>query len=350
MAIDNAEREARLAALQARMAEHSLSGHWEKRKAMAELVPWVWPWESIYGCLYEAGEVMGIGGAEEANNRRTVQLVNPGLADVKATSRTLQMSIQLVNGGEIAASHRHSIAALRFVIESTGTYTTVEGEQMMMAPGDLVLTPNWQWHDHANYTDGPAIWIDVLDLHLVRGLGAAFQEPFPEGAAQPIAKGDGYSRRLLSAVRPPDQIGSPEFAAFNYKWTDTLAALEEREDVGDVDPYDGVLLRYANPLTGGPTMPTIDCHVQLIPPGAKLVPHRHTGTTIYHVVRGQGTSVVGKTRADGETLVWGTRDCFFVPSWSWHEHWNESSEAAILFSVTDRPVLERIGLFREDAG
>ena len=348
MAIDNAEREARLTALHERMAASSLSGHWQERKPLAELVPWVWPWGSIYGCLYESGEVMSIGGAEDANNRRTVQLVNPGLSDVKATSRTLQMSIQLVNAGEIAESHRHSIGALRFVVESTGAYTTVEGEQMVMEPGDLVLTPNWTWHDHANYTDGAAIWIDVLDLHLVRGLGAAFQEPFPEGAAQPIAKGDGYSRGLLSAVRPRDQIGSPEFAAFNYKWSDTLAALREREEAGDVDRYDGVLLRYANPLTGGPTMPTIDCHVQLIPPGAKLLPHRHTGTTVYHVVSGQGMSVVGKTRADGETLTWGERDCFFVPSWSWHEHRNTSSEPAILFSVTDRPVLEGIGLYRED--
>lgn len=346
---NQADLDARLNALHQRMAAISLSGHWQERESLAELVPWVWRWRDIYDCLQEAGEVMKIGGAEDANNRRTVQLVNPGLANVKSTSRTLQMSIQLVNAGEIAESHRHSIAALRFVVESSGTYTTVDGEQMIMSPGDLVLTPNWSWHDHANYTDGPAIWIDVLDLHLVRGLGALFQEPFPEGAAQPIAKPDGYSRKMLNAIRPPTAIGSPEFAAFNFKWTDALDALNERWEAGDTDPHDGVLLRYANPLTGGPTMPTIDCQVQLIPPGAKLQPHRHTGTTIYHVVSGSGTSTVGKTRGDSETLTWGERDCFFVPSWSWHAHANDTNEPAILFSVTDRPVLETFGLHRTDA-
>ena len=39
----------------------------------------------------------------------------------------------------------------------------------------------------------------------------------------------------------------------------------------------------------------------------------------------------------------------FVPSWNWHRFENKSSkDAAILFSVTDRPVLESLGLFREE--
>ena len=75
----------------------------------------------------------------------------PSLTNKKATSRTLQMSIQLVKPGERAECHRHTAAALRFVVEGDGTgYTNVEGEQMLMEPGDLVLTPNWTWHDHYN--------------------------------------------------------------------------------------------------------------------------------------------------------------------------------------------------------
>ena len=42
-------------------------------------------------------------------------------------------------------------------------------------------------------------------------------------------------------------------------------------------------------------------------------------------------------------------DCFFVPSWNWYQFRNKSGkEPAIIFSVTDRPVLETLGLFREE--
>ena len=114
-------------------------------------MPHLWPWSVIYSCLMESGEVVKLGGVDDAANRRTVQLVNPALTQRKATSRTLQMSIQLVKPGERAECHRHTAAALRFVVEGDGTgYTNVEGEEMLMEPGDLVLTPNWTWHDHFN--------------------------------------------------------------------------------------------------------------------------------------------------------------------------------------------------------
>jgi gentisate 1,2-dioxygenase len=48
-------------------------------------------------------------------------------------------------------------------------------------------------------------------------------------------------------------------------------------------------------------------------------------------------------------MQWGPHDCFFVPSWNWHSFANKSkTEPAIIFSVTDRPVLETLGLFREE--
>ena len=82
--------------------------------------------------------------------------------------------------GEIARAHRHSAAALRLIIEGKGGYTVVNGERVPMYPGDLVLTPNWCWHDHANDTDAPMIWLDGLDTPLVRMLEAGFYEEYPQ--------------------------------------------------------------------------------------------------------------------------------------------------------------------------
>jgi len=339
-----------LKALHARLAEYSLGGHWQTREQNPELVPHLWPWSVIYSCLMESGEVVKLGGIDDAAKRRTVQLVNPSLTHRKATSRTLQMSIQLVKPGERAECHRHTPAALRFVVEGDGTgYTNVEGEEMLMEPGDLVLTPNWTWHDHYNAGKNNLVWLDVLDAPLSRHLDAGFEENYAEGPAQPIVKRDGYCKSHYGAIRP--RIASVDGAAlpYNYKWRDALQALNETAAAGGLDPHDGALLEYTHPLTGGPTMPTIGCWVQLLPPGQATARHRHTSSTIYHVVQGQGVTSAGKSKVAAQEFAWSARDCFFVPSWNWHHFKNTSTkEPAIIFSVTDRPVLESLGLFREE--
>ena len=344
------KEEPRLEALHRRMAENSLGGHWQPRLSATKLEPFLWPWSVIYSCLMESGEVVKLGHIGEAANRRTVQLVNPALTAQKSTSRTLQMSIQLVKPGERAECHRHTAAALRFVVEGDGTgYTTVEGEEMLMEPGDLVLTPNWTWHDHYNPGKNPIVWLDVLDIHLTSHLDATFQENYGEGPTQPVVKPDGYCRRRLGIVRPRTVNVGGQALPYTYKWTDTVAALKEVAAAGRKDPHDGILLEYANPLTGGPTMPTIGCWIQWLSPGEITKPHRHTSSAIYHVVEGQGAVTVGGKKGVGDDLTWGPKDCFFVPSWQWHQFSNTSKkEPAIIFSVTDRPVLESLGLFREE--
>lgn len=351
MTTGHATENPRLEALHQVMSENSLAGHWQSRERVPDLVPWLWPWQVIESCLIESGEVIRLGEADSAAARRTVQLINPSLTDRKSTSRTIQMSIQLVKPGEAAECHRHTAAALRFIVESGGAYTAVNGERMFMEPGDLVLTPNWSWHDHANNTSENAVWLDVLDFPFSGYVGSMFSEVFPEGRAQPITKPDGYSQRRLGAIR--SGFGGNvknEALPYTYKWSDTLAALEAMGDAGESSETDGVLLEYTNPVTGGPTMPTIGCWVQKLRPGEKTNPHRHTGVTVYHAVGGDGSTVVGRGAEERE-LNWGVRDCFFVPSWTWHRHENRSaSEAAYLFSVTDRPVLEAFNLYCEQRG
>ena len=293
-------------ALHKRLADYSLGGHWQPREKNPDLVPHIWPWSIIHSCLMESGEVIKLGGIDDAAKRRTVQLVNPSLTNKKATSRTLQMSIQLVKPGERAECHRHTAAALRFVVEADGTgYTNVEGEQMLMEPGDLVLTPNWTWHDHYNSGKNNLVWLDVLDAHLTNHLDATFHENYAEGPAQPIIKRDGFCKQQFGSIRA--RVNHSQFVAppYTYKWRDTLQALQDTADAGQIDPHDGVLLEYVNPITGGATMPTIGCWVQMIQPGEKTKPHRHTSSTIYHVVQGNGVTVAGAKKDNGKELSWG---------------------------------------------
>ena len=147
----------------------------------------------IYSCLMESGEVIKLGGIGDAAKRRTVQLVNPSLTNRKATSRTLQMSIQLVKPGERAECHRHTAAALRFVVEGDGTgYTNVEGEQMLMEPGDLVLTPHWTWHDHFNWAKQSR-----LARRARRSSDQLPRRQFPRELRRRSGAADHQARRLL---------------------------------------------------------------------------------------------------------------------------------------------------------
>ncbi len=109
-------------------------------------------------------------------------------------------------------------------------------------------------------------------------------------------------------------------------------------------PYDGVALEYVNPVTSGSALATLGCWIQMLRPGERTKRHRHTSSAVYFVVRGEGTTVVGE-----KVLEWSKHDSLVIPNWAWHEHLNRSkSEAAILFSVNDIPVMNAFGLYREE--
>ena len=112
---------------------------------------------------------------EAGGARRTLRLTNPGLE--YGTTPTFWASIQYILPGEIATSHRHAATALRFIMDGEGADTTVDGESYEMNKGDLVLTPSWSFHDHEHKGSTPMVWLDVLDITLVRKLEAVFFEP-----------------------------------------------------------------------------------------------------------------------------------------------------------------------------
>ncbi|HEY2990248.1 MAG TPA: cupin domain-containing protein, partial [Candidatus Binatia bacterium] len=86
------------------------------------------------------------------------------------------------------------------------------------------------------------------------------------------------------------------------------------------------------------------CEMQMLRPGEQSKEHRHTSTTIYHVFRGKGFTVI-----DGQRQEWETGDSFTVPLWRWHAHGNSGREAAVLFVMNDKPVLDAFGYYREEA-
>jgi gentisate 1,2-dioxygenase len=128
-----------------------------------------------------------------------------------------------------------------------------------------------------------------------------------------------------------------------YAWDATWKSLSALQD-SDGDPFDGIALEYTHPQTGGSVLPTMGCWIQMLRPGEKLRGHRHTGSAVYYVVRGTGETII-----NGRSFAWGRGDIITLPSWALHQHANLSTrEPAVLFSIQDRPVLEALGLYREE--
>jgi len=326
--------------LHKKFAEMGLRGYWQMRHETERMQPKLWRWKEIYPVLMETTEVIRIG--PDAFRR------NVGL---QTGSKTLSMGFQIVLPGETAAAHRHANTALRFVVTGSGAYTTSNGEPMVMELGDLLIQPNWVWHDHVNNSKEPIIWIDALDAGVVSFLDASgFREEWAEGKQQPLTKTNGASRRLYGPARQPKvEYNGAAGVPYHYKWGEALQALKELADQGIDDPYDGLFIEYKNPVDGGHTFLTMTCHIQMLQPGQETRFHRHTGTVLYHTVQGRGVTIVDKNSP--VEMQWDEHDSFSLPAWRWHAHKNLSqTEPAILFSVTDRPLLKMTGLDREENG
>jgi len=303
-------------------------------------VPYLWHYELVRKRLMEAGDLIT---AKEAE-RRVLVLENPGLRGQSKVTTSLYAGVQLVMPGEVAPAHRHTQSALRFVLEAQGGHTTVAGERTEMAVGDFVITPNWEWHDHGNEADEPIFWLDGLDIPLVQFFDASFAEGFGEDE-QPVGRplGDSLARYGANMLPMGYEKKTPTSPIFNYPYERSREALEQMRRSEEWDPCHGLKMRYINPVDGGWAMPTIGACLQLLPQGISTGKYRCTDASVFVPVEGSGRTII-----DGESFSWGPRDIFVIPSW--REVVHEADDDAILFSFSDRPVQEKLGLWRERRG
>jgi 1-hydroxy-2-naphthoate dioxygenase len=287
------------------LAAMHMRGQWQYDSLLERVIggpppagkPHIWHWKAVYEKLLEACDVM----PESLTARRNFSFLNPGI-ERGGTTQTLLMGMQIVKPGEVAWAHRHTIGALRLVIR-----------------------------------------LDVLDVPLVMGLNQAFYEPFGQ-STQPLREGTAESiSERASLVRPVWERQKTKNFPFRYAWKDILPHLEKMAGA-EGTPYDGVVLEYVNPITGGSALPTMGVWLHHLKAGFEGKQHRRTSSAVYYVIEGEGTLLAGD-----QEIQWGPRDAFVVPNWMNHRILNRSkSNRAILFAVNDIPLLEPLGLYRED--
>lgn len=326
-----------------RLSRHDMAPLWEKLRHLvsneprSQCAPAIWRFKDVRAMVLEAAELIS---AKEAE-RRVLVLENPGLRGQSRITQTLYGGLQLIMPGEVAGAHRHTASAIRFILEGQGAYTAVEGERAYMAPGDFVLTPNWAAHDHGNTSDKPMIWLDVLDLPTINFFETMFAEHL-EQESQSVAHADGDSLAFYGSGVLPD--GKPFVAnrspVINYTYARTRPIVERLKNAGAIDRRHGARVRYANPINGGWVMPTMGAHLALMPAGFVGERYRATDGTIFVCVEGEGV-----TRIGDQEFAWSAGDVFVAPPWLHYAH--AAAREAVLFSISDRPAQEALGVWRE---
>jgi gentisate 1,2-dioxygenase len=273
----------------------------------------------------------------ENAERRVLTLDNPFLAGTGKDGAALNMSVnlQVLMPGEKARPHRHLMNALRFALEGDGAVSIVNGKPCPMLRGDMILTPGMTWHCHEHNGKKRAVWVDALDVPLHGYLETRVFEPGPAHDMPTLPPDSAFSAVGFTPATGYDLPYSP---VFRYPWENAVKALAAIPE----GPDGSRRLRYTNPLTGGPAMASLDCFLVSLKKGRATAPRRSTSNTVAVVVEGEGTTTVSD-----ETLSWERNDVISCPSNAWTS-FRATSEEAILFEITDRDILARLGLLKDE--
>ena len=281
---------------------------WPEPKS--NFVPAQWHYEEIKALMDSAGRVVDVSLAE----RRNFALRNPA-DDNFRTVRTLNGAYQMILPGELAASHRHSSHALRFILDGKGTFSVVNGEKMPMETGDVVLTPGWYWHGHGHEGDKPAYWVDVLDVPLTQLFESMFFEEYPNR----------YETIVSVATASP----------FRFSNESIIKGLDNASS--DPDGFHGPRIHLPTP-----DLPMMGLSMERLDAGSKTRRQRSTANHIFVVAEGRGETTVG-----AEVFIWQPGDIFAVPTWNKYEH--KAIRDSVLFVVSDEPLMRSSKYYRFEA-
>ena len=310
---------------------------WESQNAHKEQdnkVPThIWRWEEMRPLIEYAFQET----SPAAVQRRVLQMLSPRSAslDDEYTVGNILAAYQCLLPGETARPHRHTMNALRFMLEGSGAVTLVDGKECPMNFGDLVLTPGMAWHEHRHDGTEPVVWLDVLDVPLHMYLGSVLFQPGPMDP-MPVTMADAAfaSPNIAPCVTYGASGRSP---VFRYPYKDAVNALRHAPASAD-----GIRrVHYINPLTGQGAMPLLDTLMLELTAQQWSLPTQTNANQVIAVVEGEGESLVGDAR-----FSWKARDVFTIPQHSWASHVALSGNARF-FVVSDADVLRRLNVLTE---
>lgn len=196
---------------------------------------------------------------------------------------------------------------------------------MYMEPGDMIITPQWQWHDHGNDGDDNVIWLDGLNI--------------PFYSLNPIDFLEEYKDFYGTITHESKVVTDEECADMKFPWRVTKARL-------DASNADHSIYEYRLP-DGKQINSIIAAQAERILPGKTTSPRQDTCNRIYQVHSGSGKAIITAPRG-GATyeLSWGHADTFVIPSWYKFTIQADNDEPVYLFNFSDLSMLENLGIYR----
>ena len=266
-----------------------------------------WSWHKGKKLLHSAAKSIDSRVAE----RRNIRMANTA-NEKRTTLNTIHTSYQMVAPGEFARAHRHTVNAGRLILESSGAFTTLNGEKVYMEPNDIILTPNWVWHGLGNDNEKlGAFWVDFLDDPLVSSLNTIFFE-----------------------IRDEDYEAMEENhdSPYHIKWRDLDKELENLDS--GVDESHGRRIKLDTT-----SIPSMDLFMERLDDKMKTRAIKSTANHIFVCVEGSGS-----TQVEDTSFPWERGDVVAVPSWKSFSH--HSSVKSTLLEITDQPLMELLGWYR----
>ena len=244
--------------------------------------------------------------------RRNIRMAN-NETDKRSSLNSIHASYQMVAPQEFARAHRHTVNAGRFILESSGAFTTLDGKKVYMEPNDIILTPNWVWHGLGNDSnDSSASWIDFLDDPLVANLKTIFFE----------TRDEDY-----------EKMETETNSIFHFTWVEMDKQLEK--STPDIKKKYGKRIKLETP-----SVPTMDIYLERLWPTMTEKVIKSTANHIFICAKGTGKTTIKKN-----TYFWERGDVIAVPSWSEFKH--DCHEQSTLVEITDQPLIEMLGWYRQ---
>ena len=130
--------------------------------------PFRYVWKETYATLLALKQ-------SEGDPFDGVRLEYKNPIDGGPTTLTFSCEVQLLRPKEKTRSHRHTTTNVYYVFCGEGI-TTIEGENLSWAKGDILTIPPWQWHGHQNPSNDDAILFSINDRPPVEALGLYREE------------------------------------------------------------------------------------------------------------------------------------------------------------------------------
>jgi gentisate 1,2-dioxygenase len=244
--------------------------------------------------------------------RRNLLMFDDADKNQYATTQTLVVAYQMLKPGEHARAHRHSPNALRLMLEAPdGVFTNVDGIELPMSEGSVLFTPGRAWHSHFSNASANAYWIDFLDVPLVHQLEPMFFEHHPDDF-QPTT-----SRQHKH-----------DFVVSRKEIAERLAAVSPNASgarVADISC---------------PEIPTMQTSVIAFDTDDAELGFQEAANSIFAVINGNGEIKSGSLQSD-----WEFGDVFSVPMWNVTSI--RARKGSIVLRVSDKPVMEKLGFFKQ---